>query len=86
MPDLTLRHCDLREAQAFVAAENRAPDRTITDEAVEETRNARADVGVVWAHRRGKASPADGYVVMTGDQFAWLLKSAGYGHPIEETK
>lgn len=53
------------------------------DEAVDETRNASADVGVVWAHRRGKASPADGYVVMSGDQFAWLLKSAGYGHPIE---
>lgn len=48
------------------------------DEAVAEGDNARADVAVVWAHRRGKASPADGYVVMTGTQFVSLLIDAGY--------
>lgn len=49
------------------------------DEAVIEGRNAAADVAVVWAHRRGKASPADAYVVMSGEQFVSLLHAAGYG-------
>jgi hypothetical protein len=49
------------------------------DEANVERDNASADLGVVWAHRRGKSSPRDGYVVMDGDTFTWLLKSAGYG-------
>lgn len=30
-------------------------------------------LGVVWHKRRGKASAADGYVTMTGQQFARLL-------------
>lgn len=30
-------------------------------------------LGVVWHKRRGKASAADGYVTMTGRQFAQLL-------------
>jgi len=49
------------------------------DEANKERDHAHADFGVVWAHRRGKSSPRDGYVVMDGDTFTWLLKSAGYG-------
>lgn len=49
------------------------------DEANQERDNAHADLAVVWAHRRGKASPRDGYVVMDGETFTWLLKSAGYG-------
>jgi hypothetical protein len=49
------------------------------DEAQQERANANADIGVVWAHRRGKASPAHGYVLMTGEDFTRLLKSAGYG-------
>jgi hypothetical protein len=48
------------------------------DEAVAEGDNANADVAVAWIHRRGKASPADGYVVMTGTQFVSLLLDAGY--------
>ena len=48
------------------------------DEANVERDHASADLGVVWAHRRGKSSPRDGYVVMDGDTFTWLLKSAGY--------
>lgn len=48
------------------------------DEAEHERINARAAVGVVWMHRRGKSAAADGYVVMTGLQFASLLKEAGY--------
>lgn len=42
-------------------------------EATTEGRNADADVAVVWAKRPGRASPADGYVVMTGAQFVDLL-------------
>lgn len=48
------------------------------DEAVAEGDNANADVAVAWIHRRGKASPAEGYVVMTGTQFVSLLIDAGY--------
>ena len=47
------------------------------DEAEVEGRNADAKVAVAWVHRRGKASAADGYVVMTGRQFADLLEMAG---------
>lgn len=32
----------------------------------------------LWIKRRGKASPGDAYVVMTGDQFTELLKKAGW--------
>lgn len=35
-------------------------------------------VGVVWHKRRGKGSPADWYVTMTGSQFVSLLASAGW--------
>jgi hypothetical protein len=49
------------------------------DEARAERDNDNADLGVVWFKRRGKSSPRDGYVLMDGDTFAWLLKSAGYG-------
>lgn len=48
------------------------------DEAVAEGDNANAAVAVAWVHRRGKASAADGYVVMTGTQFVSLLIDAGY--------
>ena len=51
---------------------------TFVDEAVTEGDNADADVAVAWIHRRGKASPADGYVAMTGTQFVSLLIDAGY--------
>ncbi len=49
------------------------------DEAEEERDNADADVGVVWIKRRGYQSPGRAYVLMTGDDLAWLLKAAGYG-------
>ena len=41
-----------------------------------EMRNANARFGAVWAWRRGKASPADWYVVMPGHVFADLLREA----------
>jgi len=38
------------------------------------TRN-KADIGAAWIKRRGKSSPGDGYVVMTGAQFLWMLSA-----------
>jgi len=43
------------------------------DQAIVEAHNANADVGVAWIKRRGKGSPADGYVVMDGTTFLELL-------------
>lgn len=47
-------------------------------EAEAERENDDANVGVVWHKRVGKADPGQWYVTMTGDQFASLLKEAGY--------
>ena len=47
------------------------------DEAVREAANAGRSVGVAWFHRRGKGSPADGYVLMDGRTFAYLIREAG---------
>ena len=49
------------------------------DEANKGAANARAPFGALWAHRRGKSSPGDGYVVMDGNSFVLLLTEAGYG-------
>jgi hypothetical protein len=49
------------------------------DEAEEERDNASADVGAVWIKRRGYTSPGRAYVLLTGDDFQWLLHAAGYG-------
>jgi hypothetical protein len=46
------------------------------DEATAEARNAGVAVGVVWHHRRGKASPGDGFVTMRGEDFVTLLLGA----------
>lgn len=51
---------------------------TFIKEVEVEQDNAKARVGVAWIKRVGKSSPADGYVVMTGTQFAYLLKEAGF--------
>ena len=51
---------------------------TWIDEAEAERRNDGADVAVVWHHRRGKGSPGDGYVTMTGATLLRLLAAAGY--------
>lgn len=45
------------------------------DEATVEARNAGVGVGVVWHHRRGKASPGDGFVTMSGSAFVELLQA-----------
>jgi hypothetical protein len=48
------------------------------DEANKGAANARAPFGVLWAHRRGKGSPGEGFVVMDGATFVQLLHEAGY--------
>lgn len=48
------------------------------DEAETERANAGARFGVAWIKRKGRRDAAHGYVVMTGDTFAALLKEAGY--------
>jgi hypothetical protein len=48
------------------------------DEAEAERINAGADLAVVWHHRRGRASPAQGYVTMSGATLVALLTAAGY--------
>lgn len=45
------------------------------DEATVEARNAGVSVGVVWHHRRGKSSPGDGFVTMSGAAFVELLRA-----------
>ena len=47
------------------------------DEATTETANAGLDAGVVWFHRRGKSKPEDGYVLMDGRTFTYLLRERG---------
>lgn len=49
------------------------------DEANRERDNAAACIGVAWVKRRGKASAADGYVVMDGPTFLTLLHASGWG-------
>jgi hypothetical protein len=55
------------------------------DEAQLEQANDGAEFSAVWHHRRGKASPADGFVTMTGATFVRLLRQAGYGDPLSAT-
>lgn len=45
------------------------------DEAAVEQANAGARYAAVWHHRRGKGSPADGFVTMRGDVFVRLLQA-----------
>ena len=46
------------------------------DEAIVEAKNAMVAVGVVWHKRKGKGSPGDWYVTMTGHSFLTLLDAA----------
>ena len=40
-----------------------------------EALNAHCSVGAVWAKRRGKTSPADGYVILDGESFMEILST-----------
>jgi hypothetical protein len=44
------------------------------DETEAERKNAHAVLAACWHKRRGKGSPGEWYVTMTGDQFVELLK------------
>jgi len=48
------------------------------DETEAERRNDGARIGLAWIKRRGKASPADGYVLLSGATLVRLLADAGY--------
>jgi hypothetical protein len=49
------------------------------DEAERESWNGPVpEVGVAWIKRRGKGSPGEWYVAMTGDTFRHLLHASGY--------
>lgn len=47
-------------------------------EANQECANAKAEVGLVWAKKRGKASPGAGYVIMDGNTLIKLLVAGGW--------
>jgi hypothetical protein len=53
---------------------NRLEVAAAVDEANVEALNANAPIGVAWFKRKGKTSPLDGYVVMSGDTFLRLLE------------
>lgn len=58
-------------------------EKTITlaayaDETETERRNDGARIGLAWIKRRGKASPAYGYVLLDGATAVRLLAEAGY--------
>ena len=48
------------------------------DEAEVERINDDVPYGVVWHHRKGKASPGDGYVTMSGRMFLEFLRGGGW--------
>ena len=47
----------------------------IVDQAEAAGKRNSADIACAWIKRRGKSSPAEGYVVMSGAQLLWLLNS-----------
>jgi Holliday junction resolvase len=49
---------------------------TWVEEMLIETKHAKAWTGIVWHKRRGKSSPADWYVTLTGSMWLELLKKA----------
>ena len=53
------------------------PARFLTEAQTEAT-NAGADVAAAWIKRRGKSDAADGYVLIDGRTFMYLLREAGY--------
>lgn len=56
------------------------------DRAEEARVDNHADYSAVWHHRRGKATPADGFVTMTGATFVRLLRDAGFGNPLSASQ
>ena len=50
-------------------------------EAQREQANAKADIGFVWAKKKGKTSPGDAYVIMDGNTLIKLLVAGGWIPP-----
>lgn len=55
------------------------------DEVALEQANDGAEFSAVWHHRRGKSSPADGYVTVTGATYVRMLRAMGHGTPLYDT-
>lgn len=55
-------------------------------EAEAERTNDGARIGLAWVKRRGKTSPGEAYVVMTGANLVRLLVDAGYIKDTETTR
>ena len=72
---------DVSGVPAVIEAKNCRRDELAAwvDEATSEAVNAGVDVGVVWHHRRGKASPGEGFVTMSGATFVRLLREVRRG-------
>jgi hypothetical protein len=45
------------------------------DQAAQQCANADGDFGVAWVHRRGKAKPEDGYVMMDGATWLRVMRA-----------
>jgi hypothetical protein len=70
---IEVKNCARQELPAWVAEAELARD------------NDRATLGVVWHKRRGKSSPGDWFVTMSGAQFAALLREQqGLPAPVTE--
>lgn len=65
-------------------SQNRISLAEWVDEAEAEAANAKAPFGVVWAKRKGKQSPADGYVIMSGRTYVELLAMAGWAPEVAD--
>lgn len=49
----------------------------------EQTKHAKAAIGVLWMKLVGKRSASEGLVVMRPETFIRLLREAGYGPPMD---
>ncbi len=54
------------------------------DETQVEKTNAKAKYAVCWHKRRGKGSPKDWFVTMTGEQYVAILHALGYGEMLPQ--
>lgn len=71
--DEPLTVIEAKNEQRMAAAE-------YVDEANREAGRCKgAPLAVAWVHRRGKSSPADGYVIMDGATYARIIATLGDG-------
>ena len=80
-PSGALDRGDISGVRGFIIEAKNCKGITLStwiDEAEAERINDDVPYGVVWAHRTGRSSPGDGYVVMSGRIFVDILKGMGY--------